>query len=180
MFGLVKAKEQQKSTGLALQEPQSVDIFQVFTGNIQRPNTRTENTQATGYNLEPGTIGTAVNANLDMEPKQVINRLSNTFPTKGMQPEQKAQMNLAAKLSGQAAEDAKFYTQKADVIAGNMAKVHTHQTEHKANMFKHDLTVKGADVKYMGAVQHWQTETIGLLNQAREKHAGIQLAASCL
>lgn len=168
-----------KGGALAVPDTSAFNIFEGLTQTIRPANTRSANTQMAAP-FDPGAIGSAMSAQLNTAPKEVIHQLSERFPVNGMQPEEKAKMNLAAKLSGMAAADAKFYTTKANEIGGNMAEVYDQQVEHKANMFKHDLKLKKSDVKHLGSVEHWQTETVSLLSQARQRHAGIQLAASCL
>lgn len=130
--------------------------------------------------VAPGTIGIALDPTLNEQPKQVLARLAREFPVNGMEPEQKAQMNMAAKLSAKAAADAKFFTTKADDIGGSIATIHAAQVEHKGNMMAHDLTVKAADVKHMSQIEGWQNKTVSLVEAAREKHAGIQLLHACL
>lgn len=157
----------------------TLDLFKQMNLAIQKPETQTKNTLIQSP-VAPGTIGIALDPTLNDQPKQVLARLAREFPVNGLEPEQRAQLNMAAKLSAKAAQDAKFFATRADDIGGSMATIHTAQIEHKGNMMGHDLTVKAADVKHLGQIEHWQSKTLSLVEAAREKHAGIQLLQAAL
>ncbi len=158
----------------------TLDLFRVLTAPLAKPNTQTANTRMTAP-LTPGEIGAAVSPNLNMDGKEVVNQVGNNFPTRGMEPEDKAKLNLlATTLMPKAAADAKFYADKAKQVMNHAVTIHEAQIGHKAAALDADLRIKGAEVKHLGAVQNWQTKTVSLVDESREKYAGIQLAASCL
>lgn len=160
----------------------AIDLINRLNQAVEKPETRTEHTTL-NLPMMPGGIGTIIDPRLNAEPKAIVHRLSQDFPIHGLEPEQRAALNMAAKLAEKAAEDSQFYTKKADAIGGSMAKIHVAQTENKANMLEHDLTMKQADVKLLGSVETWQSKTMSLLETAREKrekHAGINLLQAAI
>jgi hypothetical protein len=181
MSFLTTTKERNKGGGLTYMPQQggSVDLF-AKAGSIVKPQTNTSHTTANEVNIAPGTIGSEISHQMNTQPKNVISQLSRQFPVNGMEPEDLAKLNVAAKLSGRVAHDAKVFTGAAKTIAGNMAEVYEAQGEHKQNMMQADLKTKRTDVKYLGNTQEWQTETLSLVEKARYHFAGIQLAKNCL
>lgn len=159
----------------------NLDIFNSMVQMVPKPVTKTANTSVNAP-FAPGEIGTAINPLVDDGAKQVVRQVGNFHPgVHGLEPERKAQLNLLAEtIMPKAEADAKFYTDKAGKIMSHAANIHESQVQHKANAFRSDLKVKAADVKHLGAIQDWQQQTVSLVNQAREKHAGIQMAANCL
>ena len=157
----------------------NLDLFERMSLAIQKPETKTGNTQILSP-IAPGDIGLAIDPNLDPRAKAVAARLAREFPAEGLEPEQRAQLNMAVKLSGKAAEDSEFYTDRADKVSGSMARIHTANVRHLGNAMKHDLKFKSADVAHMGNIEGWQAATLTLVEQAREKHAGIQLLQMAL
>lgn len=152
----------------------NLDLFERMAQAIAKPDTRSAQTLITSP-IAPNGIGIALDPDLDSRAKQTLTRLGQEFPAAGLEPEQRAQLNMAAKLSNKAAEDAEFYVGKANSIGGAMARIHSANVAHKGNMMTHDLKVKAADVRHIGQIEHWQSETVSLVEKAREKHAGIQL-----
>ena len=157
----------------------NLDLFERMSQAITKPETKSANTLITSP-IAPSGIGIALDPNLDNRAKQVLTRLGQEFPAAGLEPEQRAQLNMAAKLSNKAADDAEFYVGKANSIGGAMARIHTANVAHKGNMMTHDLKVKAANVRHIGQIEHWQSETVSLVDKAREKHAGIQLVQMAL
>lgn len=156
-----------------------LDLINRSNSAVNKPETKTDQTNF-NLALTPGGIGTIIDPRLNPEPKAIVHRLSQEFPVNGLEPEQRAALNMAAKLADKAATDAKFFGEKADSIGGSMATIHVAQTDNKANMLKHDLTMKQADTKLIGKVEEWHSKTFSLLDQAREKHAGINLLQAAI
>ena len=156
-----------------------LDLFTRMSMAIAKPETKTDHTQILSP-IAPGGIGLAIDPRLDGRAKAVAARLAHEFPAEGLEPEQRAQLNLAVKLAGKAAEDSEFYADRADKVSGSMARIHTANVRHLGNSMRHDLKFKAADVAHMGNIEGWQAQTLTLVEQAREKHAGIQLLQMAL
>lgn len=157
----------------------TLDLFEKLSLAVQKPETKSANTTMLNP-IAPAGIGIALDPTLNDMPKQTLAKLGKEFPVNGLEPEQRAQLNMAAKLSAKAASDAEFYADRANQIGGSMARIHTQQVKHKGHMMQHDLTIKTADVTHMGNIEGWQAKTFSLLDKAREKHAGIQLLQAAI
>lgn len=155
------------------------DFLDRIAAAAAKPQTESENTKMT-IPIAPAGIGIAINPALQAEPKQIMTRLATEFPVDGLEPEQRAQLRMAAKLTNKAAEDAEFYTKQADSIGGSMARIHTANVNHLGNFMQHDLKVKAADVEHIGNLESWQEKTLTLLEKARERHAGIRMLQACI
>jgi hypothetical protein len=141
----------------------NLDLFERMSIAIAKPETKTDHTQI-----------------LSPVAQTVAARLAREFPAEGLEPEQRAQLNMAVKLAGKAAEDSEFYADRADKVSGSMARIHTANVRHLGNAMQHDLKFKAADVTHMGNIESWQAATLSLVEKAREKHAGIQLLQMAL
>jgi hypothetical protein len=157
----------------------NLDLFERMSIAIAKPETKTDHTQILSP-VAPGGIGLAIDPRLDGRAKTVAARLAREFPAEGLEPEQRAQLNMAVKLAGKAAEDSEFYADRADKVSGSMARIHTANVRHLGNAMQHDLKFKAADVTHMGNIESWQAATLSLVEKAREKHAGIQLLQMAL